>query len=337
MRVVAPGSGPLAWRPGADRVSWLDVSRWSRFGIVLLLLAAPAVGQTNSSGDVEAAEHMAGGRWADAAEILRELVASRPSATRLFNLGQAERNLGRLADAQRNFELAHERAQVERMPAVEGAARAALADLKSQVPKLTVEVEPAGVSAEVRIDGAPVTLASDGSVNVNPGTRRLMVSAPGFETHERTVSPRAGGQLRIRVTLERVSGSGGTPAPAPGAPDEGESRSLAPLVVGGAGVVALAAGAYFLVRAQSKWSDAEEQCPTGTCRLGSQEAVMEHQSLVDEGRSASTLGWMLTGVGGAALATGIVLWTLDGEPREATLGVRPTAGGAALWLSGALF
>ncbi len=190
-------------------------SRVFRFAPCLLvasLALAPQLAHAQgkvTSQDKKAAEHMGQGRWLEAAQVLRELVSSAPTATRLFNLAQAERNLGALADAKMHFAQALERAKQEKLTPVANAAVASLGDLKDKVPRLSVQITPAVNGAEVRIDGRIVELDANGSLEVNPGTRQLMVVAPGYENYERSLTPRIGDRLEVQVELVSKESSGG--------------------------------------------------------------------------------------------------------------------------------
>lgn len=309
---------------------------------------APGLAQDVTSQDKKAAEHMGQGRWLEASQVLRELVTKAPSATRLFNLAQAERNLGALADANMHFAQALEHAKREKLTPVGQAAQASLTDLEGKVPYLHVELPSNVENAEVRIDGRIISLDADGGLEVNPGTRQLMVTAAGFESYERTLVPRIGDRLQVRVEMPAKSGGapagGGSSNPPPGGPSgEGgvstdnlpsSGPPLASIVLGGVGVVAAAAGGIFFLQTQSKFSEAEDVCP-GSCPPAQ---LKQAQDLVDEGQSAQLLGGVFLGVGVAALATATVLWVLDEPAKDsARLGFAPLPGGGQAVFTAPLF
>ena len=123
-----------------------------------------------------------------------------------LSVAKSRAALGRLAEA-----LAVAR-EVERMPVQAGEppvfasarlkAKELAVDLGARVPRLQVEVAPAGIEARISIDGVAVPLASSSpGVELDAGLHRLVVSADGysnveleFELHERD-------RERLPVTL----------------------------------------------------------------------------------------------------------------------------------------
>ncbi|MEZ4220198.1 MAG: hypothetical protein R3B13_04655 [Polyangiaceae bacterium] len=289
-----------------------------------LLASGPAQAQKDGAQDQVAADHMSQGRWLEAAQVLRELVASAPTATRVFNLAQAERNMGALADAKRHFRECLERARLEGKTPVEQAAAASLKDLEGKVPYVTVELDPRAEEVEVRVDGRVVHLDPENGLEVNPGTRQLMVSAPGYERFERAVSAGVGERVQVKVSLSRAS-KPHSDAGADASKDAAGDSSLPPtasLILGGVGIVAVAGGGYMFLRTKSKFDEASALCP---CTEADRP---EFESLVDEGQSSQLVGGVLVGVGAAALGTAALLWVLEDKPTSTTqVGVVPVAGG----------
>lgn len=301
-----------------------------------MLLAAPvAVAQTDPA-DRKAAELMAASNWAEAASVLRELVESAPTATRLFNLAQAERNLGEYASAKQHFSAALARAKVEGLDAVAQAAEAARRDVEPKVSRLVLTF-PDGVSgAAVRIDGRPVELDDANTLEVNPGKRHLAVQAAGYRSFERTLAPRAGDRLEISIELEAESAS--TPSGGPGSGDTGTTVTtgsgggppLPALILGGVGVVALAGSAVFYLQAQSKFDDAEA-CGASDC------GKQNFEAFIADGESSLDTANILWPIGAVALAAGGTWWLLSGSgesstsarvvvgPGQAHVGLRMTA------------
>jgi tetratricopeptide (TPR) repeat protein len=116
------------------------------------------------------------------------------------------------------------------------------------------------------------------------------------------------------------------PAPSiPTAPsgNHGAGLRIAGLVSGGVGLASIGAGLYFYTRAIS-YSD----------KVSNQE--VPNPSDESAGKRAETLQWVFYGVGGAALATGVVLYVLGSQgegshPRVA--GIAPWFGSGSLGLS----
>ena len=83
------------------------------------------------------------------------------------------------------------------------------------------------------------------------------------------------------------------------------NQKTAGYIVGGVGVVGIALGTVFGLRVESKNNLSNSICPTG--QLCSPQDQDRYHSSVSDAKSARTLSFVSFGVGGAALATGIVL------------------------------
>ena len=92
----------------------------------------------------------------------------------------------------------------------------------------------------------------------------------------------------------------------------------------GAGVVLLAGGVYFGLRAKSKSDQVDE------LRRGD----MWDQDLYESGKAAERNMFIFLGAGVAAVATGAVLYFVVGKPSPVEAAVVPTPGGAGLVVSG---
>jgi hypothetical protein len=83
------------------------------------------------------------------------------------------------------------------------------------------------------------------------------------------------------------------------------NQKTAGYIVGGVGVVGIALGTVFGLRVESKNNHSNSICPTG--QLCSPQDQDRYHSSVSDAKSARTLSFVSFGVGGAALATGIIL------------------------------
>ena len=110
------------------------------------------------------------------------------------------------------------------------------------------------------------------------------------------------------------------PRDAPARP--GRGLVIAGAATAGAGVVALGLAAVFGARASSRSDElSDHRGPWGP----------EQRELYDSGQSAETAMTISLAIGGAALATGSVLYLLGNRKnREASVALTPTASGAAL-------
>jgi len=131
------------------------------------------------------------------------------------------------------------------------------------------------------------------------------------------------------------------PQPAPDADAHaGGKRSIAPLIVAGAGGVVLVVGAVLYAKGAKDVNRYESLCPEHDCGNGTEATA--NASAANDARSKKTLGGVVAGVGAVALAGGLIWYFV--QPRSAvTTGtllkprVSPavTPGFAGLALSGA--
>lgn len=266
----------------------------------------------------EGVEAATAGRWSDARDRFRAVLAIRSSPKVLFSLGQAEEQLGQVASAQADYGSALQGAKAAGEGEVVTAAEQATAAIAPRVPHVRVVVTGASAGVErlasATLDGQAVAVGA--AVAVDPGSHRLVVSAPGMREAVASVAIVEGAQLDVPVRLEPAGGGGAAPAatpapaavaasPTPGGPEtaapSGEGGGAGPwrtvgLVAAGAGVVAVGVGFAVALDAKSKWNRAAGE--PGISR------ETDSGSAVSEGNVAS----VVVGVGAAVAAAGVVLW-----------------------------
>ncbi len=128
------------------------------------------------------------------------------------------------------------------------------------------------------------------------------------------------------------------PPPAPVAPaPEGHgssSRRTLALVIGGAGALIAANGFYFMRRVSKDEDKARAVCDPSTCTAWDESYNAQIEAANADGRRDEKImvaSWL---VGGAALATGVVLFVMTGDAKtESPVAVTPTRNGAMVSLS----
>lgn len=294
------------------------------------------------------------GRWPEAAEKFRAVVALRSAPRVLFTLGEAQQKSGKLVGARTSYakSLAEARASGDDVAAA--AAQEALAALEPWIPRLVLRVEPRIEGAEASVDGATVPLdTGDAGVPIDPGAHRLVVRAPGRVTFEQVVIGQEGRSTKLVVVLGQAQ-----PAPAarllasgsPAMPADAASAGgpVGALVVGGIGAAALGVGVALYASGKGRYDEASDTCNSGRC---------PQQQAVDDGnagRRQMIAGDVVGGVGIAALGGAGIWWAVsaaqsaDGpvgsstEPStaraisRAQIGVVPWGGGAVVTVGGKL-
>jgi hypothetical protein len=171
--------------------------------------------------------------------------------------------------------------------------------------KVTIDDAAAGASgASGVLDGRPIVL--------DPGNHTFKFEFPGHPPVERSFVLLEGAKDR----QERVDLVPPAPPPSPvassvgahgaeGAPS-GSGQRTAALVVGGVGVLGVAAGTVFGLLASSKWSDSKNECGSSSslCLGNRAQAVSDH----DAAATDATVSTVAFAAGGAAIAAGAFLF-----------------------------
>jgi len=124
------------------------------------------------------------GRWAEAVETFRKVIAIRSAPPALFTLGQAEQHLGRLVEADRTYHKALADAGSTGNQEVAAAAQKAIAALEPRVPRLVLHLAGAPDGASATLDGA--TFSPGAGSDVDPGDHVVVVRAAGARPRART-------------------------------------------------------------------------------------------------------------------------------------------------------
>lgn len=241
--------------------------------------------------------------------------------------------------------------QIERMKTAQ--ARAARLEPRLAWVIIDVSKEAAVPGLQIRRNGVLVSPELSGTrMPVDPGEVLVEASAPGYLPYSTKVKVAAKGQVSVSIpplqaspdaapaVAPAVAAAPTNPPPAPAnsppAPPStsappapaavDEHRSPVPWIVGGAGVVALGVGTVFGLKAISNADDARELCPNGQCNDPA------GQKAADDAHTQATISNVAFIVGGAAVATGVVLYfTL---PKQRTqVGMVPMADQTTLGLS----
>ncbi|MBI3203456.1 MAG: hypothetical protein HYZ29_18100 [Myxococcales bacterium] len=202
-----------------------------------------------------------------------------------------------------------------------------LAELERLTPTLVFGAKDGAgkdlVDVKVSFDGTVLVERLDGkAVEVDPGQHTLVFETPGLPPHEEKLVIREGEKARVvLVTLAKKPAAAPKPKPTPPA----DARpTTATWVVGGVGAAALAgAGIVGLVALQKRSSLYDSCGKAGTCSEGEVDSVYR---LYD-------VSYVAAGVGGALLATSVVMYLTTGKPaneERASVRVSPWLGGASV-------
>lgn len=294
--------------------------------------------RAQSSGDKAAAVELfdsadkliSEGKYADACPKFAESQKLDPQLGTLLHLADCLEKNGQTTSAWATWRDGAELAQKRGDERAKVAAERARA-LEPKVARIRLELQtPDLPGLEVRRDGVLVGRPLWGGAPVDPGSHEIQVVAPGKKPWAQRVDVVSGESKSIAIpALADEAGSAPPPEPAHGASDAPSGAAAAPvdrgnsgagqrtlgLVLGGVGVMGLGVGTYFTLKRSQLLSDRDDVCPsTVNCTRAD---LDENDRLTKDARSATTLSYVGFGLGGALLASGVVLYlTAPHEPRR---------------------
>lgn len=259
-------------------------------------------------------------KYPEACEKLEASHKLDPGVGTLLYLGDCYEKAGKLASASAAFEeaasLGTTRGEMERVKVAQVRATA----LKPRLPMLVFVVDQKLPGLEVRRDGALVPDTTWGTpVPVDAGPTTIMVSAPGYQRWETTltVPPNLKEPWPVRVPALSKEGGvpEGTPAPVPAAPAATAASEPAPehpgstqrtvgLLVGGVGVAALVVSGVLTLVASGKNSDSEKHCLPNAPNQCDSIGVADRDDATNLANIATVMGVS----GGVLLAGGAVVY-----------------------------
>jgi serine/threonine-protein kinase len=261
-------------------------------------------------------------RYAEACPKLAESQRIDPATGTLLTLALCYEGEGKLASAWAAFVTVEGEAKAAGRADRETMAREHAAALRPRLSTMAVDVpkelaETPGL--ELRIAGAVVGTGSFGvAVPVDGGEHRIEATAPGKKPWQTTVSVKTEADV-VRVGVPPLedlpkaaapvgvtpSGSGAEVEP----PRDGSGMRTAGIIVAGVGVAALGVGTYLAFDAKSDHDAAKKRCQPSpvNCEDGAVQVG-------EDARGQGTIATVLFVAGGAAVATGGVLWLV--APRQ---------------------
>ena len=229
-----------------------------------------------------------------------------PAVGTQFNLADCYEHLGRTATA---FALFEEVARIARSAGKferERSARERATALAPKLARLHLDVKATAPGLDLRIDDQPVAPEAVAKASpIDPGTRRIVASAPSHASWEATFVAQAGAVVEVSVPELADTTVRPPPPPAVVLASSSTQRTLA-LVAGGVGLAGVAVGAISGIIAVSKRSAAQDECPSDVFRFRcpTESGVAAWSSATTAG-NVSTISFV---AGGVFLAGAAVLW-----------------------------
>lgn len=290
--------------------------RVARAALAFVLLAPAAAAADDVSPEMEQRRTQlfkegraaaAAGKWSEAAEKFRAVVEIRTAPKALIALALAEQHEGHFVEAKRLCEKARIDAHAAQNKDDEDAAAQALRGLEGHVPSIALRIPEDVRGVSVTIDGRPADLKG-GEVDVDPGERSVVVSAPGRVDFQAKVVAEEGKRSELEVMLPLQSSR------KPGAQSAGHVATppAGVFILGGVGVAAGVAGVVLLAKGKEGERDVSKVCSDVS------KCSPEVQANADAAETKIIAGDVLIGVGAAALAGGALWWILAPSKSAAT-------------------
>jgi hypothetical protein len=297
---------------------------------ILLAQAAPTPASPEAKARAQAllregAAFYEKGNAAEALDKFNEAYAVYPSPKLWFNIGQADRDIGRPAEAMNAFERFLAEARDASAISINEADRS-VAELRTKLGRLAIDCSTEG--AEVEVDGKPVGNAPiPGSFWVVPGRHQVAArqtnAAPTMEYVEvaagtiRTVVLRPAPPPEApRVSLAQSSTAElqGTSLPAPAGEDQGWwlGRKWT-WVAAGSTVVFVGMAAIFGASMESKFNSLN-----GSCGSAGKSTVACSESQIGEVTTLKNSANAFWGLAAAAAVTTGILFFIEGRPVTVT-------------------
>lgn len=264
-----------------------------------------------------------------------------PGAGTLLNLGDCYEKSGRTASGWAAFReavaVAHRVGDSPR----EQLARDRAARLEPLLFRLSfVLADRSADDIAVTLDGKHVDRAVLGTATpIDPGRHVIVASAPGKKSWTKAVEIGSEGKavvMTVPALDSDPAASAGSIAPnqppadrqPPPATTGSNKQGTIGLTIAGVGAAGLVAGTVFGLGAISKWHEAKDNCPGNVC------TDPHWLDVRQDANTQADVSTIFFAAGGAALATGAVLWlTAPRTPKAPAVGRQSPAGQQAVCIS----
>jgi hypothetical protein len=247
------------------------------------------------------------GKFADACERLGRSDKLDPAVGTRLSLGECHEGLGQNASAWAAYNQATSLGMQKNDPRADVARKRAAA-LEPKLAKITIRVAAKSPDLTVKRNGVAVDPAAlDATMPVDAGPQSITANEPAHKPWSTTIEIRDGESKEISIPALEIDPKAQPigEAPPKDAKDSGDSRRNLALGLEIGGGVALVAGLVVGGLAISKWSSVDDTCPDGRCRTDADRDRLAPD--VSTARTLATASTVITVIGAAALAAGIVI------------------------------
>lgn len=232
-----------------------------------------------------------------------------------LNVAKCDEDQGRIATAATRYREIIDRAVDQKLDEYRNEAQARLDAIAAYVPYVTISFAVAPPDgAKVVVDDRLVEIKGKTRIALDPGERKIVVSAPGWVSHTTTV-----------VVAKKDDKSVELPALVKASANTRRTIGKVAVLSGGA-LIAASVGVALVAR--GRYNDAKERCPAdadGTLICTSTDDL----SALDSAKTLGNVGTVLGIVGLASAAVGGVLWWRSPTERRAGITSVEVFGGNA--------
>jgi hypothetical protein len=279
----------------------------------------------------EGIKEMKAGNYDKACKAFESSNRLLPDSGTRGSLARCYTKLGRIASA---WTLWRELADTAPTPELRGDAATQAKKLEPRLAKYTVKVAAPPAGLALTVAGQPVDPSIDVPIPIDPGSYPVEATAPGRTAWKGQLTAAEGKTVEVAVPALAVASTGAPPPKkkvvAAGKP--GRGRRIFGLALAGVGVGGLVAGGAFGAIARSHNEDAKSICG-GDIDHCDPARTNEAQDEVDKARSAATISTVGFIAGGAAVATGLILFVTAPKGERRAVSIAPFASGTAAGLA----
>ncbi len=316
--------------------------RVAAIAVVLGLWSGTAVADTADALFKKAKKLLADKKYADACAMFEKVDELDPKIGAKLNVANCFEQWGRLAVAYRWYSDAHRLAiqsKDDRAPRI----KERLDEVDLNVPRVTIRV-PSGadpaVITKLTLDGRAMVLASLGEEQrVDPGPHVIEYTVNG-ETKKKMAPVERGGSSEVELELPKVGATKTGMKVQHGAtaqdrvlvgapPSPGRTQRIVGISLASAGVVAVGVAGVLTLGARGRYNDAIDAHCMGSTTMCDPDGL----TITADARHTANLATIVTLLGGAAVAGGIVLYVIaPSKPRASdahALYVEPRVGSSS--------
>jgi tetratricopeptide (TPR) repeat protein len=302
-----------------------------RAALIAVVLAGSTVAHADAKSEAillfdQGIKEMKAGQFEKACNSFERSIATYSDSGTKGSLARCYEKLGRLASS---WKLWRELADLAPSGDLRRDAAAQAAKLEPKIGRYVIKLTNPPPDLAVTINGSPTKL-TDVPVPIDAGGVIVRAYAAGRKDWSTELSATDGGVLTIEIPeLAKVEVVRKEPElivkPPPPPPPPSHTRQYVGLGLVGVGAGAIVVGTVFGFKANSAFQDAQDLCG-GSVDNCIADRVGDAQTKVDDARSAGTLSTVMFVAGGAAAATGLVLYLTAPKATETRqLTVRPLA------------